>query len=210
MEQHPTRLALIDAAMRQFGRDGFDAASTRAIAAAAETNISSIAYHFGGKEGLRMACADMVAQRIVLISRPLAQIPGDASPAMARATLRRLMRRVVCFLVLNSEAQDTVAFMLRELAQPDSPVLDRLYSQLVEPRHRALCQLWSLATGRPAEADAVKLAVFSLIGQAFYFRLAAPIVQRRMGWSDYTPGAARAIARQVLDNLEAMIGDGHG
>ena len=64
MTEHPTRRDLLDAALRLFARDGYDATSTRAIAAEAETNISSIAYHFGGKEGLRLACADAVAQAI--------------------------------------------------------------------------------------------------------------------------------------------------
>lgn len=210
MDPHPTRLALIEAAMRRFGRDGFEASSTRAIALEAGTNISSIAYHFGGKQGLRMACAETVAQRIGRIARPLPMPPGQIGPEAARATLRRLLRRIVGFVVLNSTAQDTVNFLLRELAQPDSPVLDHLYATLVEPRHRALCQLWSQATGRPAETDEVKLAVFSLIGQAVYFRLAAPIVQRRMGWDGYGRSATRAILRQVLANLDAMIGDGNG
>ena len=52
-----TRAALIAAGLRLFGEKGFDATSTRDIAAAANTNIASIAYHFGGKEGLRLACA---------------------------------------------------------------------------------------------------------------------------------------------------------
>lgn len=210
MSQHPTRIALIDAAMRQFGRDGFEAASTRAIAAAAATNISSIAYHFGGKHGLRMACADTVAQRIAQVARPIGATPGTISPALARRMLRRLMRRVLGFLLLKTEAQDTVAFVLRELAQPDSPVLDHLYASVVDPRHRALCQLWSLATGRPAEDEDVRLAVFSLIGQAIYFRLAAPIVQRRMGWAEYDRAATRAVTHRVLANLDNMIGGADG
>ena len=48
-----TRLALIRAALDLFGAKGFEAASTRDVAAAAGANLASIAYHFGGKEGLR-------------------------------------------------------------------------------------------------------------------------------------------------------------
>ena len=52
-----TRDALVRAALKLFGRQGFDGTSTREIAAEAKANIGSIAYHFGGKEGLRAACA---------------------------------------------------------------------------------------------------------------------------------------------------------
>lgn len=210
MDAHPTRMALIRAALQQFGRGGFEAASTRAIAAGAGTNISSIAYHFGGKDGLRLACADAVAERVEHVARPLPAGPGVMDSVRARLLLRRLVRRIVTFMILSPGASDAVAFVLRELAQPGSPVLDRLYATLIEPRHHALCALWSAATGTPAESEEVKLAVFSLVGQAVYFRIAAPIVQRRMGWRHYARPEARAITRRMLTNLDRMIGDGHG
>lgn len=201
---HPTRISLIQAALRQFGRDGFAAASTRSIAAEAGTNISSIAYHFGGKDGLRLACADFVAARVGQVARVLPGDPALLTPAGARRILRRLLRRIVLFLTAPA-AEPVVAFLLRELAQPNSPVPDRLYQTLIESRHRALCRIWSAATGRPAEDDDVKLAVFSIVGQAAYFRLAAPVVQRRMDWDGYPPAAIRAIARRLLFNLDAIL-----
>ena len=48
-----TRTAIVEAAMRGFAEKGFAATGTREIAAMADTNVASIAYHFGGKEGLR-------------------------------------------------------------------------------------------------------------------------------------------------------------
>ncbi|QFQ85997.1 DUF1956 domain-containing protein [Paracoccus kondratievae] len=210
MKPHPTRVALIRAAMEQFGHGGFEAASTRAIAAQAGVNISSIAYHFGGKERLRLACADMVAEWVAHVARPLPAGQERPDARLARLILRRLVRRIVTFLIVSPGASDAVAFVLRELAQPGSPVLDRLYLTLVEPRHRGLCALWSAATGADAEDEDVKLAVFSLFGQAVYFRVAAPIVQRRMGWSQYSRTEARAIMRRMLINLDRMIGGGDG
>ncbi len=202
--EHPTRAALVQVALRLFGRDGFAATSTRAIAAEAETNISSIAYHFGGKDGLRLACADFVASRIGQIARVLPADPARLTPAVAHHILKRLLRRMVLFLTAPA-AEPLVAFLLRELAQPNSPVPERLYQTLIESRHRALCRIWSAATGRPAEDDDVKLAVFSIVGQAAYFRLAAPVVQRRMDWDGYPPSAIRAIARRLLFNLDAIL-----
>ena len=202
--EHPTRTSLIQAALRQFGREGFDAASTRAIAAEAGTNISSIAYHFGGKDELRLACADFVAARIGQVARILPGTARELTPDRARQILRRLLRRMVLFLTAPA-AEPVVAFLLRELTQPNSPIPDRLYHTLIESRHRALCHIWSMATGKPAESEDVKLAVFSIVGQAAYFRLAAPVVQRRMDWNGYPPAAARAIARRLLFNLDAIL-----
>lgn len=208
---HDTSLQLVAAALRLFGRDGYEATSTRAIAAAAGANISSIAYHFGGKEGLRLACADAVAARIEQVAQAIPEDAAALSAAEARARLRRLLRRLVTFLTGTPAAEDAVGFLLRELSEPGSPVLGRLYDVLVERRHRALCAVWAAATGRDADSEDVRLAVFALVGQAVYFRLAAPIVQRRMGWDGYPRAGTQAIARRLLANLDAMLAaDGSG
>lgn len=206
---HPTHQALVQAGLRLFGQQGFEATSTRALAAMAGTNISSIAYHFGGKHELRLACADAVADAIGHVAQAVPADAGQLSRAQARRILRRLMRRIATFLVTPAAA-DVVAFLLRELADPASPVLDRLYNSLIEPRHRALCIVWGAATGADPGSQQTRLAVFSLIGQAAYFRLAAPLVQRRMGWDGYSRRNAQAISRQLVANLEAMMGAADG
>jgi len=203
--QHPTTTQLVAAGLHLFGRRGFEATSTRALAARAGTNISSIAYHFGGKDGLRLACADAVAEAIGQVAQTIPADPGTMGRDHARRILRRLMRRLVTFL-MTPAAADVAGFLLRELASPDSPVLDRLYATLIEPRHRALCLLWGAATGQDPDSEDARLAVFSLVGQAAYFRLAAPLVQRRMGWSGYARRDARAILHRLLANLDAMLG----
>ncbi|RVC47943.1 TetR family transcriptional regulator, partial [Mesorhizobium sp. M4B.F.Ca.ET.088.02.2.1] len=63
-----TRAALVHAALKLFGRQGYDGTSTREIAAEAKANIGSIAYHFGGKEGLRTAAADYIVDTIQTIA----------------------------------------------------------------------------------------------------------------------------------------------
>ncbi len=40
-------MRLIRAALNAFGRQGFEAASTRAIAGAAGANLAALPYHFG-------------------------------------------------------------------------------------------------------------------------------------------------------------------
>lgn len=201
---HPTHRALVHAGLRLFGGQGFDATSTRALAALAETNISSIAYHFGGKQELRLACADAVAGAIDQVAQAVPPGAADLTKVQARRILRRMMRRIVTFLVTPAAA-DVVAFLLRELADASSPVLDRLYTGLIEPRHRALCVVWAAATGADPGSEQTRLAVFSLIGQAAYFRLAAPLVQRRMGWDSYSRRNAQAISRRLIANLDAML-----
>ena len=64
-----TRAALLSAGLQLFGRKGYEGTSTRELAALAKANIGSIAYHFGGEEGLHLACADFIVATIPAIAR---------------------------------------------------------------------------------------------------------------------------------------------
>src|SRR5260370_3068388 len=71
---------LLDAAIDHFGRKGIEGASTRAIATAAGTTMSSITYHYGGKEGLYLAAARHIADRMGERMAPALAAPETRSP----------------------------------------------------------------------------------------------------------------------------------
>ena len=197
-----TRAAIIDAALRAFGERGYDGASTRAIAAEAGTNVASISYHFGGKDGLRTACAEHVSLQISQVMGTAAPPPSD--PAAARAALAGMLRGFCLFLLLRPQAGLIAAFMMREMARP-SPALDVIYGGAFEGTHRRLCGLWAAATGLEAESEPVRLAVFSMLGQILYFHIAGPVVRRRMDWAAITAPEAEAVAATILRNLHARL-----
>jgi AcrR family transcriptional regulator len=197
-----TRTAIIDAALRSFGERGYDGASTRAIAAAAGTNIASISYHFGGKDGLRTACAEHVAARIAQVMGAAA--PPARDPAAARADLAGMLRGFCLFVLRSPEAGLIAAFTVREMARP-SVALDVIYAGAFEGTHRRLCALWAAATGLDAESEGVRLAVFSMLGQILYFHLAGPVVRRRMDWDAVTAAEADAVAATIERNLHARL-----
>ncbi|TIM35623.1 MAG: DUF1956 domain-containing protein [Mesorhizobium sp.] len=210
-----TRAALVRAALKLFGRQGFDGTSTREIAAEARANIGSIAYHFGGKEGLRNAAADCIVDTIQTIAGQAIgnlQEPSDSEtgepetgdPEAAQAQLFTALERMVAFIVASPEAGEIVQFVLRELSYPTA-ALDRIYDGVFEPTHRRLCLIWEQATGEPAESEATRLTVFTLIGQVVYFRIGREAVMRRMGWRAIGDAEATKIAAAVTDNLSAIL-----
>jgi AcrR family transcriptional regulator len=204
-----TRQALIRAALKLFGSKGFDGTSTREIAAAAKANIGSIAYHFGGKEGLRIACATFIVETIqsVAANALIADAGGPKGPVEAKARLELALERMVGFVVAAPEAGEIVQFLLRELAHPTA-ALDVIYNGVFEPVHKRLCQLWAEATGGEAESEHTKIMVFTMIGQVIYFRIGRFAVLRRMGWADIGPREAAAIIAAAKGNLAAML-DAH-
>lgn len=203
-----TRLALVRAGLRLFGQKGFEATSTREIAAAAKANIGSIAYHFGGKDGLRAACADHIVATIGgLAEQALGSFLKEAdaaSPEEAEAILTRTVETMVGFVVARPEAGEIVPFVLRELSHPSS-ALDRIYEGVFDPVHRALCRIWAAATGEEAESERTRLTVFTIIGQVVYFRIGREAVKRRMGWAEIGRREAAAVAEVAKGNLAAII-----
>lgn len=208
--QGDTRAAIIRAAMEGFARKGFEATTTREIAAAAGCNLAAISYYFGGKDGLRLACAEtIVATLSAVANRRVEGRPEPTDPEAAQAALLGLTRRMVHFVLLRPEAAAIAGFVMREVAQP-SAALDAIYEGMIERVHRRVCLLWGAATGQPAESDAVRLAVFSTVGQIFYFHVARPVVMRRLGWSAIGRREARAIGATVSANLRARLAADRG
>jgi len=204
-----TRLALVMAALKLFGGRGFDGTSTREIATAANANIGSIAYHFGGKEGLRLAAADHVVSTIQAIaSQALGNtglaLPQPVSAAEAEAQIEAAVERMAGFMLARPEAGEIVQFVLRELSTP-TDALDRIYSGVFEPVHRRLCQLWAAATGEAAESERVRISVFMMIGQVVYFRIARAAVLRRMGWADIGPAEVGKVIGIAKENVAAIV-----
>lgn len=204
-----TRTALIEAALELFGRKGFDGTSTREIAAAANANIGSIAYHFAGKEGLHIATADHIVEAIEAIAaqaigdvHALPAVPDD--PEAARAQLFSLLEHMMEFFVMRPEAGDIARFVMREMSQP-SAALDRIYNGVFEPLHKRLCLVWERATGEPAQSERTRLVVFTMIGQVVYFRIGREVVMRRMGWNSIGPAEASSVLDVVRNNLDAIL-----
>ncbi len=198
-----TAADLIAAGLRLFGRKGFAATPIREIAAEAGANVAAIAYHFGGKEGLRRACGAEVARRI---GAALAAVPAGppASPAAAAAQMEAILRGMAAFVLTAPEAEPILPFMLREVAE-EGPLLDTVYGALMEPAHRRFSALWAAATGQEAEAERTRLMVFALVGQILYFRIGRPVITRRMGWQVLGPAEAAAIADLLVGNLRGLI-----
>lgn len=199
-----TKETLILTGMRLFADRGFDGTSTRAIAAQAGANVAAISYHFGGKDGLRDACGEYVADRIQGIGAVAlaGDVPDDRDTAAI--AIERMLEVLLQAMLTQPQIQHIVAFVLYELGHP-GPTLDRLYEAAFKPMHKHLCALFAVATGGQADDETTKLAVFTLIGQVIYFRLGKPLIQRRMGWDDMGGAEIDRIRAVITANLHAQI-----
>lgn len=200
-----TRVTLVESAIRLFGERGYDAVSTRDIADLAAANIGSIAYHFGGKPGLRRACAEYVIANVRgTLGASFLKPTEKMSPADALACMEHSMGAFCHFWLASPESQHFVNFMLRELLDPGE-VSELLYANWMKPMHMRFCLLFGLATGRDPCSEEVKIAVFSCVGQVFHFRVAKPLVMRRLDWDVMGAEETERLCRRLVMHVGGLV-----
>ncbi|WP_375380855.1 CerR family C-terminal domain-containing protein [uncultured Sphingomonas sp.] len=199
---------LLDVAIREFGQRGLDGASTRGIAAAAGTAMSSITYHYGGKEGLYAAAvkhldADMAEQLASVLPSGSASIPAE--PAMARQEIRLLLDRLIERFLRDEDAERSL-FIMREQMCP-SAAFDHFYQGAIGRMAERLVALVQTASG-VSTTDA-RITALALFGQVMVWRTSRALADRVLGIpidEDCTTAIRRQIARNtdsILDRLSA-------
>ena len=201
-----TRQALVSTALRLFGAHGYDAVSTRQIADEAKANIGSIAYHFGGKPGLRTACAHHVSSAVQQALAPEfpAEVPEDLGPQAAGDMLIAVITTFVMHATQSPDSDEVSAFVMREMMSRGE-VMQHIYREIIGPVHERLCQLFTIATGRTGPEDEISIIVFSLVGQAMYFRMSKEMVVTRMNWSNIGTSETAMIVDVLKANMRALL-----
>ncbi len=201
-----TRQQLVEAALDVFGRLGYEGASTREIAKAANANLAAIVYHFGGKEALHIAVAEHVVASIMAKIGPAlaraSESEASATPEAARAALKRLVETMIEVLLGSAEAERWARFIVREQLEPTA-AFDVIYAFMGKSLVRAT-QLVAVTLGRP-EDEAVRVRVLSTLGQVLVFRVAQAAVLRHTGWSTIGENERSAIRKVILENVDAIF-----
>lgn len=194
---------LLNIAVREFGRNGLEGASTRGIAAAAGTALSAITYHYGGKEGLYLAAADHIAAGM---GEAMADVLGDDSevePVAARAAIKRIMARFADKMA-SEESADWALFIVREQIAP-GPAFERIYAGMMGQAVQRLAQLIAAATG--ADPRTAKITTVTFVGQALAIRASRATVLRLLDLPVLDAATAEALKTRILSNIDAILTD---
>lgn|SRR5690606_11317908 len=209
-----TRDALLDAGIRVFGRDGYHAATTKAIASEAGANQALISYYFGGKEGLYRAVVerivDMVAARIGGVAAEMeAALSTEVAKSGARdAHLERIFELLDRFVdVLSSDESAAWAGIIVREQQEPSAVFEILYERLQGRLLARLAALVAHVRGRTAPTADDRLTVLTIIGQALIFRVARASALRFTGWAGLEPPQKARIKKILRRNVGALLAE---
>ncbi len=196
-----TRERLLGEALRLFAERGYAGVGIRDVAAAAETNIAAIAFHFSGKEGLYGAVIESVAGELAGLHRAAIAAATAQSDALGEDAGQRIGRAVaglVTALLTSHRSQWMSLLLQREFITPTAFFVG-LYDAAIRPTLEALETLVGRtnADGRQTLDD--KALAFLLFITTSSFQRNRNTFLAFIGQSDYTPDDIATISRVVAD-----------
>lgn len=199
---------LIETAIDQFGRFGFDGASTRDIARASDTAMSSITYHFGGKEGLYLACADYIAERARERNSAGFELVKDVGGIGRAAAIEACLSILDGFAetMLHPDSESWARFIVREQQAP-TEAFERLYEAMMKPMMEGFDVLLGHARPDlpPRERRAMTILLF---GQGLILRAGRASVCRALGTDTLGDREAKLLRRQLRANSLCILNGG--
>lgn len=210
-----TREALLAAALEVFGRDGFHAASTRAISEAAGVNQALIAYHFGSKEGLYLAVFETITQTMNELIGPIhARIQAEidnlngSTPQGRRACLEYLDQMLGGAIAMFSQpsALGWTRMVMREQQDPGD-AFEIFYGGIYRDMLDSFTGLMGKLTGQPPEAEATRIQALNVMGQLMMFMVGRATALRHLGWQEIGAAELGAVRREIRIGLYQRFGE---
>lgn len=193
-----TRQALITAAIKLFGDRGYDHTSVRDLVKEAGTNLAAINYHFGGKEGLRQATIEFLAEdfRHHGPGKAMAEVNPATVHLMskdeARRTLRTVMRSAFVQASQRQFGDKHARYILRELVQGGE--LTEIFFEKVFSKQFALLRiLVAHITDDDPESETTRVRSIMIVAQSAFLNLAQPLVLLALEWEDFSGDKADII-----------------
>lgn len=186
-----TPTLLIEAGIQLFGAKGYDGVTTRELAEAAGTNISSIKYHFGDKQALYRASLNQIVDEIRTLIGPLLQglQSGITAADGNRDVLRRLAEQFVqswCRAALGDpRTQLRIPAVAREIIQP-SPHFSVIYDGFFANLYEVLGELLAASRGRTEVDENLRIQTHVIMNVVWGFIDTQSVFWHRMGWDGYT------------------------
>jgi AcrR family transcriptional regulator len=206
-----TRRRIIDAAVEVFGERGFEAASTREIAARAGVNAPALQYYFENKEGVYRACVEFFAEESLAVFEP---VMAQAQAALDRgADVDTLIDAFIAMLeamadkLLSAPAsQARRLFFVREQTGNEPPIGTQiLQERLRSPLNRVGVALVSAICGTSADDPRTRVRMMSLYGQLMFFHIAPRSALNVLGWREIDAQKGELIKETVRTQARALL-----
>ncbi len=203
-----TRAQIIATALKMFGEQGYDQASTRDIAAKAGVNPPALQYYFDGKEGLHRACAQFIIDRASVTLAPAVEqavlaIKGGRSAA-ATAALERLLDALTDSLA-EPGSETWSRFIHRGKGDGAGPGIEMIQDRLSAPIVDAVGGLLALLTGGSRSDEEIRLRTLLVLSQVHAVHSSRENVVRTMRWRVLDADKIALIKRLIREHTRAAV-----
>ena len=204
-----SRERLLEAAVDVFGKYGFESATTRRIANAANVNIAAIPYYFSGKEGLYHAAVTHIVEKIeakggnILKNKVALATKKHLSREDAIETLETLLGAVIDFMVGSPEAPRVARMLLREQLDPSS-AYDIIYSRVMSRIINSIAEFLTVIH-EDIPPRTARLRAMAIMGQVIAFRVGRETMVRMLGLEGYTQEETEEIRGIVLQHTRGIL-----
>ncbi len=196
-----TQRRLLDAAAALFSEQGFRATTLRDIAKRGGVNLAAAHYHYGSKRDLYI---EVLREQFAEVRNEIEKRNADASPArLARATRRELVEllrnrtEAMLQVMVGPPPSLHSTLMVREMVDPTEamPVIVR---EFIEPLQGELMALLKRLAPK-LSASGIERCAFSIMGQAFYYRVGMPALLQMKGRAAYPPDFVPTLAQHITE-----------
>lgn len=207
-----TRLRIIAAAIELFGERGFEAASTRDIAARAGVNAPALQYYFENKDGVYRACAEHIAESVWALFEPVVQ---RAHAVMAESP-KDIAALIDAFLAIQEAIADKIflspatpgqrLFMAREQSGQEPPAASEvLQERMRKPLNRVGAELVARIGGTKTDDPLTLVRLLSLHGQMMAFYTAPKTMLTLLGWHEMDEDKSTLVKSIVREQTRALL-----
>lgn len=194
---------LLEIAIDAFGKRGLEGASTRQIAAAAGTAMSSITYHYGGKEGLYLAAADHIASRMAESLSPAMMVEiAEGDVVGAREAVHGMLDALLDKMI-RKQTESWSLFIVREQMNPTA-AFSRLFDGPMGQMTRSLARFVRIAAGIP-DGENSRIAAVTLFGQVLVVRASRATMLRLLDVEAIDDTLAAHLRTRVRANTDAIL-----
>lgn len=203
-----TSQILIETAIEQFGRHGYEGASTREIARASGTAMSSITYHFGGKQGLYLAAADHIAASVKTIQGPALEAARAVAEKGSREEAIEALLAVLdgfALMMLSPQTEAWALFITREQQNP-TEAFDRLYTGVMQGVVETFVATLKRVRSDLGEREVLAMGIL-LFGQSLVLRVARAAVTRILSVETIDEPTARLLRGRLRANALCILSE---
>ena len=199
-----TQTRLIEVGIELFGKNGLEATSTRAIAKAANVQLSAIGYHFGNKESLYLACAKSIAADLKTnFEAVLTPRPKNINVSEASLQIESILSGMTA-VMMRSEIESISRFVLREQMNPTA-AFEVVFESAMRPLVERLVLLLSVVARHRLNKEEIQIRCMTLMGQVFAFRFAQTALLHVTKWPAIKKREIALAQKAVTENARAIL-----